>query len=70
VKDIADGFKQRTALEETKKVFPPLRQRIADAVAKLEDQIEVGEENAAPAEEISKAKDTVANAKAALNESA
>lgn len=33
---------QRRALEETKAVFPPLRQRIKDAAAKLEQQLVSG----------------------------
>ena len=31
---------QRTAIEETKAVFPPLRQRIEDALAKLQERLE------------------------------
>lgn len=33
---------QRKAIEETQAVFPPLRQRIADALQKLEDLLESG----------------------------
>ncbi|KAH8788808.1 tubulin binding cofactor A [Diaporthe sp. PMI_573] len=34
---------EKQAAEETKNVFGPLRSRIADAVAKLEEQIAIGE---------------------------
>lgn len=48
-------------------MFGPLRQRIADAVAKLEEQIAVREEAGAPEEEMQKAKDALAQAKADTN---
>lgn len=46
-------------MEETKAVFQPLRKRIADAVAKLEEQIALSESGAdeGPAEQLAKAKD-------------
>ncbi|CAM1506930.1 Fc.00g065710.m01.CDS01 [Cosmosporella sp. VM-42] len=55
---------QQTAVEQTKAVFDPLRQRIADAIAKLEDQIAVREESGAPAPEMEQAKEILAQAKA------
>jgi hypothetical protein len=54
---------QRTAIEETKAVFPPLRQRITDALQKLEDQLEATESNGASADEVTKAKEVIAQAK-------
>jgi tubulin-specific chaperone A len=39
---------QRLAIDETKAVFPPLRERIADALQKLQDRLESG--NATEAE--------------------
>jgi tubulin-specific chaperone A len=59
-----DNSKQ-TAIEETRAVFPPLRQRIADAVQKLEDQVEAGR---ATDEEITKAKEAIEKAKEATKE--
>ena len=53
---------QRTAIEETKAVFPPLRQRIEDALAKLEDRLEA-DGGSASEEEVSKAKNTIEEAK-------
>jgi hypothetical protein len=61
---------QKLAIAETLAVFPPLRQRIADSVQKLEDQLE-GQENgasAAPDEEIVRAKEVIAGAKVVLGE--
>lgn len=55
---------EQTAIEETRAVFPSLRQRIADALQKLEDQLEVGQEKGATDEEIEKAKEVIAEAKA------
>jgi tubulin-specific chaperone A len=48
-------------------VFPPLRQRITDALQKLEDQLELGQERGASDEEIAKAKEVIQQAKAAAN---
>ncbi|PSS16897.1 hypothetical protein M430DRAFT_42871 [Amorphotheca resinae ATCC 22711] len=58
---------ERAAIEETKAVFPPLRQRITDALQKLEDQLELGQERGASEEEIAKAKEVIQQAKAAAN---
>ncbi|KAH0536470.1 hypothetical protein FGG08_006651 [Glutinoglossum americanum] len=60
-------FPRGLTLEETRAVFPPLKQRIADALAKLEDQLEAGTESA---EELTKAKDAVAAAKQCIRETA
>lgn len=56
---------QRAAIEETKAVFPPLRQRIADALQKLEDQVESAQQGGASEEEIAKAKEAIEQAKKA-----
>ncbi|AEO53466.1 hypothetical protein MYCTH_2294816 [Thermothelomyces thermophilus ATCC 42464] len=42
---------EKTALEETKAVFGPLRKRIADAVQKLEEQIAISESDGTGSEE-------------------
>jgi hypothetical protein len=55
---------QQAAIEETKAVFPSLRKRIVDALEKLEEQLEVGEEKGATEQEIAKAKEVIAEAKA------
>ncbi|PQE15527.1 Tubulin binding cofactor A protein [Rutstroemia sp. NJR-2017a WRK4] len=52
---------ERAAIEETKAVFPPLRERIADAILKLEDQIKRSDNDA----EIKKAEEVVKEAKQA-----
>lgn len=49
-------------------MFPPLRQRIGDALAKLEDQVEAAKQSAAPEEEIKKAQDVIVQAKEAAGE--
>ncbi|PMD15982.1 putative tubulin-specific chaperone Rbl2 [Hyaloscypha hepaticicola] len=59
---------ERTAIEETKAVFPPLRQRITDALAKLEDQLEAGKASGASEEEIKKAQEVITSAKEATKE--
>ncbi|KAG0650727.1 hypothetical protein D0Z07_2313 [Hyphodiscus hymeniophilus] len=56
---------ERAAIEETKAVFPPLRQRIVDALQKLEDQVQGAQQGGASEAEITKAKDAVAQAKKA-----
>ncbi|EHL02656.1 hypothetical protein M7I_1165 [Glarea lozoyensis 74030] len=56
-------FSIRTAIEETRAVFPPLRQRIADAVAKLEDRLEEGKAKGGKEGEIAAAEETVGRAK-------
>jgi len=53
---------ERAAIEETKAVFPPLRERITDALHKLEDQLERGGDDA----EMEKAKEVVEAAKKAV----
>jgi tubulin-specific chaperone A len=63
-------------MAETLAVFPPLRQRIADAVQKLEDQLEAsGQEKGAvggpvPDEEIMRAKEGLVIAKNVIGEGA
>ncbi|KAM3066273.1 tubulin folding cofactor A [Clarireedia jacksonii] len=52
---------ERAAIEETKAVFPPLRERIADAILKLEDQIKRSDNET----EIKKAEEVVKEAKQA-----
>lgn len=55
--------KQRQAVNETKAVFGPLRQRITDAVAKLEEQIALSESGAdggdGSAEQLAKAREVL-----------
>lgn len=55
---------QKTAVEETKAVFGPLRQKIADAVAKLEERVEEGGDE----KEIEKAREVLKSAKEKLEE--
>ncbi|KAF4964158.1 hypothetical protein FSARC_7908 [Fusarium sarcochroum] len=55
---------QQTALEQTKAVFEPIRQNIAAAVEKLEEQLAVSEQLNAPEEQVKQAKETLAKAKA------
>ncbi|KAK5663464.1 hypothetical protein OQA88_3893 [Cercophora sp. LCS_1] len=51
---------EKTALEETKKVFEPLKERIVRAVQKLEEQIAISEsEGNAPEDELTKAKEAL-----------
>jgi len=52
---------ERAAIEETKAVFPPLRERIAIALQKLLDQLEAGSDSD---DEIAKAKEAIDQAKA------
>ncbi|KAH0338616.1 hypothetical protein KCU81_g7544, partial [Aureobasidium melanogenum] len=56
---------ENRALEETKAMFPQLRNRIQESLAKLEQQL--NQEQNDP-EEITKAKKTVASAKKAIRE--
>jgi tubulin-specific chaperone A len=49
-------------------VFPPLRQRILDGLAKLEDQLEAGQASGASEEEVKKAQDVIKLAKEATKE--
>ncbi|KAK3337008.1 tubulin binding cofactor A [Cercophora scortea] len=52
---------EQTALAETKNVFEPLRQRIADAVQKLEEQIAISEsEGSATDGELKEAQEALA----------
>lgn len=56
-----------TAVEQTKAVFGPLRERLDAAVAKLEDQIQVREQSGAPEQEMEAAKAALAQVKAEQN---
>jgi tubulin-specific chaperone A len=60
---------QKQAIEQTKAVFEPLRQRIDDAVAKLESQIELREKSGAPEAELEQAKAALLEAQQAKTES-
>ncbi|KAI7107538.1 hypothetical protein KC352_g36725, partial [Hortaea werneckii] len=62
----------RRAAEETKAVFPQLRQKIQDALAKLEQQLEQdkGPGDQSTPEDITKAKEAILGAKHALRETA
>ncbi|KAF7901055.1 hypothetical protein BTUL_0044g00700 [Botrytis tulipae] len=53
---------ERAAIEETKAVFPPLRERLADAILKLEDLVQRGGDEA----EEEKANDVIDQAKKAI----
>ncbi|KAF5616573.1 beta-tubulin binding protein [Fusarium sp. NRRL 52700] len=55
---------QQTALEQTKAVFGPLRQKIAVAVEKLAEQLAVSEELNAPEDQVVQAKEALVKAKA------
>ncbi|PSR99400.1 tubulin binding cofactor A [Coniella lustricola] len=57
---------EKKALQETKSVFGPLRSRIADAVAKLEEQIALSESEDAPAEQLTKAKEALKQGQGAV----
>ncbi|KAJ2968892.1 hypothetical protein NQ176_g8954 [Zarea fungicola] len=57
---------QQTAIEQTKAVFGPLKQRITTAVEKLEDQLAAAEDAGAPDAEITQAKAMLVQAKAAV----
>ncbi|KAI6785834.1 uncharacterized protein J7T54_006173 [Emericellopsis cladophorae] len=58
---------ERTAAEQTKAVFVPLKQKIEDAVTKLEEQIALKEAEGGPEAEIEQAKAVLGQAKAAIN---
>lgn len=47
------------AAAETEKMFGPLRERISDAVRKLEEQIALGESEGAGDEELAKAREAL-----------
>ncbi|APA05437.1 hypothetical protein sscle_01g002070 [Sclerotinia sclerotiorum 1980 UF-70] len=53
---------ERAAIEETKAVFPPLRERLADAILKLEDLVQRGGEEV----EENRANEVIAEAKKAV----
>ncbi|KAF5654263.1 tubulin binding cofactor A [Fusarium sp. NRRL 25303] len=55
---------QQTALEQTKAVFQPLRQKIAVAVEKLAEQLAESEELNAPEDQVVQAKEALVKAKA------
>ncbi|UNI14864.1 tubulin folding cofactor A [Purpureocillium takamizusanense] len=56
---------QQTAVEQTRAVFAPLRERIATAVTKLEEQIATSEESNTNAADLETAKAVLARARAA-----
>ncbi|PHH59016.1 hypothetical protein CDD81_3942 [Ophiocordyceps australis] len=53
----------RTAVEQTKAVFAPLRTRIAEAVAKLEEGVAASEQTGENAGDLEQAKSVLAQAK-------
>ncbi|KAH7170934.1 tubulin binding cofactor A [Dactylonectria macrodidyma] len=57
----------QTAVEETKAVFGPLRERLDTAVEKLEAQIQLREQSGAPEQELEAAKTALAQVKAQQN---
>ncbi|KAI9788333.1 MAG: hypothetical protein M1833_003016 [Piccolia ochrophora] len=61
---------EKQAIEETKGVFGQLRKKISDATARLESELEAeaGKGQDSNVEEITKAKETVAEAKQAYRE--
>lgn len=59
---VGGGRAQQKAAEETRAVFGPLKTRIAEAVARLEEQIAAAEGEGAPADELAKAKEVLASA--------
>ncbi|KAF4968501.1 hypothetical protein FZEAL_10387 [Fusarium zealandicum] len=61
----ADGNATFMLKQQTKAVFEPLRQKIAAAVEKLEEQIAVTEGTGAQEQELQQAKEALAKAKAA-----
>ncbi|KAG6041044.1 hypothetical protein E4U41_006135 [Claviceps citrina] len=55
----------KTAAEQTRAVFGPLKERLGEAVARLEDQIALAEEAGGPeSDELEKAKRVLGEAKA------
>ncbi|KAI0877551.1 tubulin binding cofactor A [Hypoxylon argillaceum] len=50
---------EQRAIEETRAVFAPLHERIAEAVQRLEEQIATAESESAAADEITKAKEAL-----------
>ncbi|KAK6581868.1 hypothetical protein PZA11_005565 [Diplocarpon coronariae] len=63
--EVSNSATQRAAIEETRAVFPPLRERISDALKKLEDQLEAGKSTGASEEELTKAKEVIKGTKKA-----
>ncbi|GKU07256.1 hypothetical protein FLAG1_06115 [Fusarium langsethiae] len=55
---------QQTALEQTRGVFGPLREKIAVAIENLEEQLAVSDQLNVPEEQVQQAKETLAKAKA------
>jgi len=53
---------ERTAIDETKAVFPPLTERLENALHKLEDKLDAEKSNGASPEEVSKAEGIIAEA--------
>ncbi|KAI0974344.1 tubulin binding cofactor A [Xylaria arbuscula] len=64
-KDSADGNaafilkQEQKAVEETRAVFVPLRERIVEAIQQLEEQIATAESEGAAADEITKANEAL-----------
>ncbi|KXJ96024.1 tubulin binding cofactor A [Microdochium bolleyi] len=58
---------EQRALGETKAIFAPLREKIADAVQRLEEHIATAESEGGPADEIAKAKEALEQGKAAAS---
>lgn len=60
---------QKQAMDETRNVFGPLRNRITDAVLKLEEQIAIGESSAEESAqtELAKAKEVLIQGQKTLN---
>ncbi|KAM0203790.1 hypothetical protein ACHAPA_006275 [Fusarium lateritium] len=54
---------QQTAVEQTKAVFAPLREKIAVAVERLEEQLAMSEQLDASGDEVQQAKEALAKAK-------
>ncbi|KAI1183334.1 tubulin binding cofactor A [Nemania serpens] len=63
--DSADGNatfmlkQEQKAIEETRAVFAPLRERTLEAVQRLEEQLATAESESAAADEIAKARETL-----------
>ncbi|KAJ1331062.1 Tubulin binding cofactor A [Microdochium nivale] len=60
---------QERALGETKAIFEPLHEKIADAVQRLEEHIATAEGGDGPADEIAKAKEALEHGKAVASSS-
>jgi tubulin-specific chaperone A len=61
----SDAVAQQKAAEETRGIFGPLRQRIEEAVGKLEEQIAIAEGANGSADELEKAKEMLKKVKGA-----